>query len=64
MPKVVKYKANSVVYFASDFADRVYILKEGKIVLNYKDIETGEQITEKIKQGELFGVKAVIGNYP
>ena len=64
MPKVVKYKTDSVVYFASDFADRVYILKEGKIVLNYKDIETGEPITEKIKTGELFGVKAVLGNYP
>lgn len=64
MPKLINYKTNSVIYFAEYSADTIYILKEGNVVLNYPDIETGEMITEKIKRGELFGVKAVLGNFP
>lgn len=64
MPKLINYKTNSVIYFAEYFADTIYILKDGNVVLTYPDIETGEMITEKIKTGELFGVKAVLGNFP
>lgn len=64
MPKAIRYKSNSVVYFAGDFDDRVFLLNTGNVALTSVDIETGAQITEYIKQGEFFGVKSALGNYP
>lgn len=64
MPKAINYKANSVIYFTSDVADRVFLLKSGNIALTYIDIETDTQVTDYIKTGEFFGVKSVLGNYP
>lgn len=64
MPKAVRYKSNSVVYFAGDFDDRVFLLNTGNVALTSIDVETGTQVTEYIKQGEFFGVKSALGNYP
>ena len=64
MPKAVRYHANSVVYFKGDMNDRVYILKSGKVSLNYNDIETGQEIHDIINTGEFFGVKSALGRYP
>jgi len=64
MPKAVRYTANSVVYFNGDVTDRIYILKSGKVSLNYNDIETGQEIHDLINTGEFFGVKSALGKYP
>ncbi len=64
MPKAVRYRANSVVYFNGDVTDRIYILKSGKVSLNYNDIETGQEIHDLINTGEFFGVKSAMGKYP
>src|SRR6056297_2334555 len=64
MPKAVRYHANSVVYFKGDMNDRVYILKSGKVSLNYNDIEPGQEIHDIINTGEFFGVKSALGRYP
>jgi TolA-binding protein len=64
MPKAARYHANSVVYFKGDNNDRVYILKSGKVSLNYNDIETGQEIHDIINTGEFFGVKSALGRYP
>ncbi len=64
MPKAARYHANSVVYFKGDMNDRVYILKSGKVSLNYNDIETGQEIHDIINTGEFFGVKSALGRYP
>lgn len=64
MPKMIQYKANSVVYFAGDFDERVFLLHDGRIALTSNDIQTGGQVTELIKQGEFFGVKSALGNFP
>jgi len=64
MPKAVSYRANSVVYFNGDITDRIYILKSGKVSLNYNDIETGQEIHDLINTGEFFGVKSALGKYP
>lgn len=63
MPKAITYKSNSVVYFAGDFDDRVFLLQTGSIALTSVDIETGEQVTNYIKEGEFFGVKSALGNF-
>lgn len=63
MPRAVQYKTNSIVYFQGDVAERVYILQSGKVVLNYHDIETGQELHELIQTGEFFGVKSALGHY-
>lgn len=64
MQTVIKYKMDSVIYFASDTANYIYILKSGNVVLNSIDNESNKLISKQIKAGELFGVKSVLGNYP
>lgn len=64
MPKAITYQSNSVVYFAGDFDERVFLLQTGSIALTSVDIETGGQITNYIKEGEFFGVKSALGNFP
>ena len=64
MPKPVRYKANSIVYFKGDNNDSVYILKSGSVILKYQDIETGQELQDIISTGEFFGVKSALGKYP
>jgi TolA-binding protein len=65
MPKVGNYRANSVIYFQGDVvSDKVFVLQQGKVSLNYSDIETAKEIREIIQMGEFFGVKSALGKYP
>jgi CRP-like cAMP-binding protein len=64
MPKAVQYKPNSVIYFAGDIDERVFLLQKGRIALTSTDIETGKQITDYIREGEFFGVKSALGHFP
>jgi len=65
MPKVGNYRANSVIYFRGDtVSDKVFVLQQGKVSLNYSDIETAKEIRETIQTGEFFGVKSALGKYP
>lgn len=59
-----RYKSGSIVYFEGDKSEFVYILKSGKVILNYLKLETGEEVTEDVKPGEFFGVKSALGKYP
>lgn len=58
------YKSGSVVYFAGDTSDRVYILKEGQAQSIFLSEETGYEAREVINVGEFFGVKSILGTYP
>ncbi|ADN01683.1 cyclic nucleotide-binding domain-containing protein [Spirochaeta thermophila] len=64
MPRTVHYKASSVIYFEGDVGDKAYILREGEIVLTSTDLETGQEVHERIGKGEFFGVKSSVGRYP
>ena len=64
MPKPMQFRAGSVIYFLGDPADKIYILKSGKINLAYQNIETGEDIRDLVQPGEFFGVKSALGRYP
>jgi CRP-like cAMP-binding protein/TolA-binding protein len=59
-----QYKAGSIVYFEGDKSEYIFILKGGRVMLNYLRPETGEEIKEEIKAGEFFGVKSALGKYP
>ncbi len=58
------YKPGSVIYFRGDVGDKIYVLKNGRIMLSSEDIETGEEIQERVGVGEFFGVKSAFGKYP
>lgn len=64
MPRIVNYKPGSIIYFTGDKARSVFLLKQGKVNLVYNDTETGEEITDLIKNGEFFGVKSGLILYP
>jgi len=64
VPRTVVYKPNSVIYFQGDVADRVFVLKSGRVTLVSNDIETGEEIHDSVTTGEFFGVRSAIGRYP
>ena len=64
MPKAMQYSNGSVIYFAGDKDDRIFILQKGRIVLSSVDIETNATVTECIREGEFFGVKSALGHFP
>jgi CRP-like cAMP-binding protein len=63
VPSALRFKANSYIFFKGDGSERVYVLKSGKVSLNYKN-ETGQEMHELVKTGEFFGVKSALGRYP
>lgn len=64
MPKSVSFTKGSVIYFAGDIDDRVFILQKGNAVATSDDVETKLPVTEQIKNGEFFGVKSALGHFP
>lgn len=64
MPRPVTYKRDSIIYFQGDVSDKVFVLKDGRVSMTFRDIETGKDMRELIQRGEFFGVKSAMGRYP
>lgn len=64
MPKTMQYTKGSIIYFAGDRDERIFILQKGYVLLTSIDIETGSSVVEHIKEGEFFGVKSAFGHFP
>ena len=64
MPKPVSYSKGSIIYFAGDRDERIYILQKGCVVISTTDVETGMPVTEQIKTGEFVGVTCALGHFP
>ncbi len=65
MPIARTYKAGSVIYFEKEKSDKVFILKEGKVILRFISIEENFiEKTETINAGQFFGVKSAVGSFP
>ena len=64
MPKAIQYSAGSVIYFHGDTADKIWLIKNGNIVLVYEDLISGQEIRDQVTAGEFIGVKAAMGHYP
>ncbi|MCK9170449.1 MAG: Crp/Fnr family transcriptional regulator [Treponema sp.] len=64
MPKAMQYTKGSIVYFAGDKDERIFILQKGILVLTSIDIESNQPVTEQVKNGEFFGVKSALGHFP
>lgn len=64
MPKIMQYNKGSIIYFAGDRDERVFILQKGCVIISTIAVETHQTITEQIKTGEFFGVKSALGHFP
>ncbi|MDR2784050.1 MAG: Crp/Fnr family transcriptional regulator [Treponema sp.] len=64
MPRLLQYRANSVIYFERDVAETVLLLQKGSVRLLHVDIESGKDVSEPLAKGEFFGVKSALGHYP
>src|SRR5574344_1841941 len=64
MPRAVQYSKGSIIYFAGDKDERIYILQTGCVILTSIDVETGNPVTERVKNGEFFGAKSSLGRFP
>lgn len=64
MPKAVQYKKSSIIYFAGDKDEKIFILQKGLVVLTSIDVETNSPVTEQVKNGEFFGARSALGHFP
>jgi len=64
MPKAHQYFTGSLTYARGDEANRIFVLRSGKISLVSIDLETGEEVREPVSPGEFFGVKSALGRFP
>jgi len=64
MPKTHQYFTGSLAYARGDEANRIFVLRSGKISLVSLDLDTGEEIRDPVSPGEFFGVKSALGHFP
>ena len=64
MPITRNYSAGSIVYFAGDVGEDVYVMQKGRISLISTSLDQKDDIKEDVRKGEFFGVKSALGRYP
>jgi CRP-like cAMP-binding protein len=60
----MRYTKGSIVYFANEKAESIFILQSGSVLLVSVDIVTGASLSEQILAGGFFGIKSGLGHYP
>jgi CRP-like cAMP-binding protein len=64
MPIIRNYSAGSIVYFAGDLGEDIYVMQKGRICLISTSLDQKDDIKEDVHKGEFFGVKSALGRYP
>lgn len=64
MPITRNYSAGSIVYFAGDIGEDIYVMQKGRISLISTSLDQKDDIKEDVRKGEFFGVKSALGRYP
>lgn len=64
MPITRNYSAGSIVYFAGDVGEDIYVMQKGRISLISTSLDQKDDIKEDVRKGEFFGVKSSLGRYP
>lgn len=59
----MQYTRGSIIYFEGDKDERIFIVQSGVVLLTSSDIESGEPVSEQVKSGEFFGVRAALGRF-
>ncbi len=55
------FKKNEYVYFSEDTANKLYLIKSGKIKIGYYTAEGDEVVKSVLSKGQVFGEKALLG---
>ncbi|RHX85196.1 tetratricopeptide repeat protein [Leptospira stimsonii] len=63
-PIIRNYKGGSIIYFEKDKAEDIYVLRNGRVILTFPALDTGQEVKEDVRIGEFFGVKSALGKYP
>lgn len=58
---LINYKKEDFIYFKEDAANKVYLIKNGKVKLAYYGEDGQEIIRAILIKGEIFGEKAILG---
>lgn len=59
-----KYRKDSILYFEGDARREIYLIKSGKVILNYKDITGEVEQNEVLAKGEFFGIRSAVAGVP
>ena len=63
-PFVRNYQQGSFVYLEGNVSDEIYVLNNGRIILEYMDIIDKAKKIEDLSKGDFFGVRSVLGRSP
>lgn len=55
------YKKSDYINFEEDAANKVYLIEKGKVKIGYYNKDGTEIVKAILRQGELFGEKAILG---
>ena len=55
------YKKSDYINFEEDAANKVYLIEKGKVKIGYYNEDGTEVVKAILRQGELFGEKAILG---
>jgi len=62
MPQIKNYKKDSIVYFRGDQRRDIFLIKEGKVLVESKGLNN-ENIRAILTSGEFFGLKSAIAGF-
>ncbi|KJD34648.1 transcriptional regulator [Tamlana nanhaiensis] len=57
------YNKEDYIYFAEDSSNKVFLIEKGKVKIGYYNEDGTEVIKAILSKGELFGEKAILGEY-
>jgi CRP-like cAMP-binding protein len=64
MPVLRKYKKNSILYFQGDPKREIFLIKSGRVLVTFKNINDEGESEEILGKGEFFGVRSAIAGMP
>jgi CRP/FNR family transcriptional regulator, cyclic AMP receptor protein len=57
------YKKQDYIYFEEDSSNKVFLIEKGKVKIGYYNEDGTEVIKAILSKGQLFGEKAILGEY-
>ncbi len=64
MPKLSKYKKDSILYFEGDPKREIFLIKKGAVNVAYRSISGESELNDTLGKGEFFGIKSAIAGFP
>lgn len=64
MPIVRKYKKDSILYFEGDPKREIFLIKEGRVLMTYRNLAGDSELTETLGKGDFIGIRTAIAGVP